>query len=170
MGDARPEFVSYAGADDPGRVAFCRRLAIASLVVGVLVVLANVAILIGGWDDLRVSRTVYGPSARMTVGFAIMLAEAAVSVLAGVYLLLAARRVRHDTTAGLRRHRWYALAKLILAAVAAVGGLVLTDVGDHAMVGAAVWYGMVAVQFAISAAYPVTILALLRSPSVRQAW
>jgi hypothetical protein len=170
MGDLRPEFVSYAAADDPGRVAFCRRLSIASMVVGAIVVLANIAILVGGWDDFRVSRAIYGPSSQMTAGFAIMLTEAALSVLAGVYLLLAARLVRHDTTAGLRRHRGYALAKLVLAAFAAVGGVVLTDIGDHAMVGAAVWFGMVAVQFAISAAYPLTIWLLLRSRSIRQAW
>ena len=170
MVDVRPMFLSYAGAADPGVLALSRRLWIYSVVVGVLVVLASLAIFLGGWDDARFNRSVYGPSPRMVAGWTIHLIEAALSFVAGVYLLLAARALRRHPLAGLRHHLIYAIAKLLLALVAAVGGFVLMGQGDAAMVDDRLYGVLVFIQFAISAAYPLLILFFLRRLSARPTW
>lgn len=156
-----PPTLSYAHVSD----TFLRRLAIAGTVVGVLVVLANVAILIGGWDDFRVQRAVYGWSNRLTVSFVVLLAEAALSALAGGYLLYAVRLLRLDAFAGLQHHRRYAAFKLLLAGVAVVGGVLNLGEGDAALAGDVFFGFLILIQLAISAAYPLTLLLLLRPPA-----
>lgn len=156
MGDDQPAVLSYAGVNN----AFWRRLAVASKVVGLLVILANAAIVIGGWDDLRVHRAMYGLSSRTGAGFVILLTEAALSILAGGYLMFAAWKLRDEPVAGVRHHRWYAAIKLLLAGFAVAGGVLTMD--ESAAVGSGLYSLFILIQLTISAAYPLTILLLLR--------